>query len=209
MADRPSVALYCEDSGHEQFARALLGRVSVELGLRVDIRTASGRGGHGLALAEFRSWQRAIAGSGGIHFEIPDLLVLMIDANCKGWATVHRELEDSIDSRLFPRCAIGCPDPHVERWCLADPEAVQKVLGIPGPADPGKCDRHLYKNLLRQTILKAGQPILTTEMEYAPDLIAAMDLFRAGKNQNSLKHFTDEIRSVFQGFRPNRPTLAE
>jgi len=27
------------------------------------------------------------------------------------------------------------------------------------------------------------------------ELVATMDLFRAGKNQPSLKHFTDEIRS--------------
>jgi hypothetical protein len=198
MADRPRVVLYCEDSGHEQFARALLNRVTRELGLRADLRTASGRGGHGRALTEFKAWQRAITGGGGIGFEIPDLLVLMIDANCHGWVSVRRDLEASIDNGIFPRCAIGCPDPHVERWCLADPEATQKVLGIPGPPDPGKCDRSFYKNLLRQTILRAGQPILTTEMEYAPDLVAEMDLFRAGRNQSSLKHFVDEIRSALQ-----------
>ena len=54
------------------------------------------------------------------------------------------------------------------------------------------------KRLLRQTILDAGQPILTNEMEYAPDLVKAMDLFRAGKNQPSLKHFVDEIRTALQ-----------
>lgn len=194
MAERPSVVLYCEDSGHELFARALLDRVAKDLGLRMDIRTLSGRGGHGRALTEFKVWQRAITGGGGIGFDIPDLLILMIDANCKGWANVRRDLEESINGQVFPHCAIGCPDPHVERWCLADPEAVQKVLGIPAPADPGKCDRHLYKNLLRRAIHEAGQPILTTEMEYAPDFVAAMDLFRAGRNQASLKHFVDEIR---------------
>ncbi|HTG33941.1 MAG TPA: hypothetical protein VLB76_13510 [Thermoanaerobaculia bacterium] len=204
MASRPSIVIYCEDSGHEQFARALLGRIATDLGVRVDIRTASGRGGHGLALTEFKAWQRAIAGGGGIHFEIPDLLVLMIDANCKGYATVRRDLESSIDNRIFSHCAIGCPDPHIERWCLADPQALQEVLGVDGPADPGKCERHLYKSLLRETILKAGQPILTTAMEYAPDLIAAMDFFRAGRNQPSLKHFVDEVRSALQLFFSSR-----
>ncbi|MFL6197206.1 MAG: hypothetical protein ACJ75H_23670 [Thermoanaerobaculia bacterium] len=140
MADRPSVVLYCEDSGHEQFARAVLARISIELGLRTDVRTASGRGGHGRAMTEFKAWQRTIAGGRGFGFNIPDLLILMIDANCKGWATVRR----------------------------------------------------------RQTILGAGQPILTTEMEYAPDLVNAMDFFRAGRNQPSLKHFLEEIRSALQ-----------
>jgi len=198
MAERPSVVLYCEDSGHEQFARALFGRVLREVGRRAEVRTASGRGGHGRALTEFKAWQRAVSTGGGIGFEIPDLLVLMIDANCRGWTVARRDLESSINQQLFPRCAIGCPDPHVERWCLADPQAVVEVLGVQGPADPGKCERHFYKNLLRKTILQAGQPILTTEMEYAPDLVSAMDLFRAGRNQPSLKHFVDEIRSALQ-----------
>lgn len=66
------------------------------------------------------------------------------------------------------------------------------------PAVPEKCERHLYKQLLRKTILDAGQLILTNEMEYAPDLVAAMDLYRAGKNQPSLKHFVDELRSALR-----------
>jgi hypothetical protein len=35
-------------------------------------------------------------------------------------------------------------------------------------------------------------------MEYAPDLVAAMDLYHAGKNQPSLRHFVDELRSALQ-----------
>jgi hypothetical protein len=197
MIDRPRIDLYCEDSGHEQFARALLKRLSGELGLRTNINTANGRGGHGQAITEFKAWQRAVA-IGHIGHEIPDLLVLLIDANCTGWAHARRELEQAVEPGAFPRCAIGCPDPHVERWCLADPLAVQDVLGVQPPPDPGKCERKLYKQLLRQTIQGAGQPILTNEMEYAPDLVPAMDLFRAGKNQPSLKHFVEEIRSALQ-----------
>jgi hypothetical protein len=200
MVDRPRVDLYCEDSGHEQFARALLKRLSAELGLRPTINTPSGRGGHGQAITEFKAWQRAVT-KGHIGHEIPDLLVLLIDSNCSGWAQVRRDVEQAIDPATFPHCAIGCPDPHVERWCLADPEAVQEVLGVQPPPDPGKCERRLYKQLLRQTILQADQPILTSEMEYAPDLVSAMDLFRAGKNQPSLKQFVDGIRSALQQLR--------
>ena len=197
MIDRPRIDLYCEDSGHEQFARALLQRLASEIGLRPSINTPSGRGGHGQAISEFKAWQRAVT-RGHIGHEIPDLLVLLIDANCTGWAQAHRELERALEPGAFPRCAIGCPDPHVERWCLADPRAVQEVLGIQPPPDPGKCERNLYKQLLRQTIRSAGQPILTSEMEYAPDLVSAMDFFRAGKNQPSLKHFVEEIQSALQ-----------
>lgn len=198
MVERPRIDLYCEDSGHEQFARALLKRLASELGLRPSINTVSGRGGHGQAISEFKAWQRAVTGGRGLGHEIPDLLVLMIDANCSGWTPVRRDVEQAVNPATFPHCAIGCPDPHVERWCLADPLAVQEVLGIPPPPDPGKCERRLYKQLLRQTIQSAGQPILTNEMEYAPDLVSAMDFFRAGKAQPSLKHFVEEIRSALQ-----------
>jgi hypothetical protein len=199
MDDRPRIDLYCEDSGHEQFSRALIHRLARDLKLpRPDIRTASGLGGHGRALKEFRLWQRAAVAGEGIGHEAPDLLVLLIDSNCSGWSQSRRHLEEAIDQRLFPRYAIGCPDPHVERWCLADPGAVQQVLGTSPPPDPGKCERNFYKTLLRKTIREAGQPILTTEMEYAPDLVDAMDLFRAGKNQASLRHFVDELRSGLQ-----------
>lgn len=195
MVDRPHVHLFCEDSGHEQFARSLLKRLADERGMRPSINPVSARGGHGQAITEFKAWQR------GINHEIPDLLLLLIDANCKGWTQVRRDLEQAVDPAVFPRCAIGCPDPHIERWCLADPQAVQEVLGLAPPPDPGKCERHLYKQLLRQTIRKAGQPILTSEMEYAPDLVAAMNFFHAGKNQPSLKHFVDEIRTALQQLR--------
>jgi hypothetical protein len=170
----------------------MLTRLSTEAGRRLEVTTVSGRGGHGRAVTEFRAWQRA--SSRGLNLEIPDLLVLMIDANCSGWTQKRRELDENVDTAVFPRFVIGCPDPHIERWCLADPEAVKEVVGTPPLPDPGKCDRGVYKQLLRRTILDAGQPILTNEMEYAPDLVESMDLYRAGKNQPSLRHFVDEIR---------------
>jgi hypothetical protein len=199
MGRSPQIALYCEDSGHEQFARALLNRLARAVDLRADIRTLSGRGGHARALKEFRLWQRTIGTRQGLGQEIPDLLILLIDANCKGWAQVRNDLEASVNGQIFPFSVVGCPDPHVERWCLADPVAVQQVLDIQPPSDPGKCDRHIYKQMLRQTIRAAGQPILTNEMEYAPDLVEAMDFYRAGKSQPSLKHFIEEIQRALLG----------
>ncbi|HYH44977.1 MAG TPA: hypothetical protein VEG34_04780, partial [Thermoanaerobaculia bacterium] len=85
MGDRPRIDLYCEDDGHEQVARALLGRSARELGLPLSVRTVSGRGGHGRAIEEFKTWQRVYS-RGGIADGTPDLLILMIDANCTGWA---------------------------------------------------------------------------------------------------------------------------
>jgi hypothetical protein len=197
MDDLLRVDLYCEDSGHELFARALLLRLARELGVRVTVQTMSGRGGHGRALSEFHIWQSTMA-KGGAGLSHPDLLVLIIDANCRGWSDCRRDLSGEINRELFPAHVIGCPDPHVEHWCFADPVAIQTVFGRPCPRDPGKCERSWYKHLLRETVQESGQLILTTEMEFAPDLVEVMDLFTAGRNQPSLRHFADDIRKALK-----------
>jgi len=125
-------------------------------------------------------------------------VVLVIDGNCEDWGTARKALSEAVEDYVFPRSEVGCPEPHVERWCFADPESFNDVIGAAPPSDPGKCERFLYKNLLRRTILEAGQPILTTEMEFAPDLVERMNLYKAGKNQRSLGHFVEGLRSAFR-----------
>ena len=190
------VDLYCEDRGHEEFSRALIQRLAGEEQTPIRLRTQNSVGGHGRAVTEFRLWQRKVVK--GLSERVPDLLVLVIDGNCKDWGSAHKELRAVVDSSLFPHFVVGCPEPHVERWCFADPESFKMIVGQAPPADPGKCERLCYKNLLHRTILDAGQPILTTAMEFAPDLIEAMDLYRAGKNQRSLGHFVDELRQALR-----------
>lgn len=201
MGDRSRVHLYCEDSGHEQFTTRLLHRLARESvpPHELAIETISGRGGHGRAIQEFRAWQRR-ARKGGVA--IPDLLVVVIDGNCGDWSTVLNQVRGEIDQVLFARSVVGCPDPHIERWCLADPEAFAEVVGAPPLRDPGKCQRELYKRLLRESIEGAGQPILTNEMEYAPDLVDAMDLFRAGKNLPGLRSFVQDLRGALRSLPP-------
>lgn len=196
MRDRPLVDLYCEDRGHEQFCRALLERLARDEGVPLRLRTQNSRGGHGRAVTEFKLWQRKV--SKGLPEEIPDLLVMVIDGNCEDWGTAHKAHSTVVQDDVFPRVVVGCPEPHIERWCFADPESFQEVIGTAPPADPGKCERSFYKNLLRQTILQAGQLILTDEMEFAPDLVAKMSFYKAGKNQRSFGHFVEGLQSAFR-----------
>lgn len=195
---QPRVDLYCEDQGHELFTRALISRLAGEEGFRVSIQTRSGRGGHGRAISEFRAWQRA-ASRPAAHSK-PELLVLVIDGNCKDWGEAHRNLLAAVDTAVFPRQVVGCPDPHIERWCIADPLSFKQIVGASPLADPGKCDRSVYKNLLRESIAAAGQPILTDAMEFAPDLVLAMDFYRAAKNKNqrSLRLFVEDLRKAIR-----------
>jgi hypothetical protein len=195
MAEAFRVDLFCEDAGHELFCRALLRRLARREKLQLDLAVQSGRGGAGRALSELRAWQRA---AGQLQRSVPDLLVVLIDTNCDRWNEAHAEVDRIVDRSVFPRHVAGCPDPHIERWCLADRRSFLQVVGGEPVADPGKCKRDLYKKLLRQSIEQAGQIVLGDAMEFAPDLVEAMDLYRAGRAQHSLKHFVDGLTAALK-----------
>jgi hypothetical protein len=190
------IVLFCEDRGHEQFCRALLKRLLREGSVTARVEAPSARGGHGAAVSEFRAWQSAVV-QGSIA-GVPSLLVLVVDGNCQGWNSAKQDLAKEVRSDVFRRTVIGCPDPHIERWCLADSQAFKDVVGGEPPRDPDKCERDLYKRLLRDAILGAGQPILTDAMEFAPDLVERADLYAASRAQPSLGGFIDDLRAAIK-----------
>lgn len=68
--------------------------------------------------------------------------------------------------------------------------------------DPGsvraKCERHYYKNKLRETIRAGGSPPTLGGLEIAEDLVREMDLYRAGKNDSSLGAFVNDLRTKYR-----------
>jgi hypothetical protein len=196
MADGPRVALFCEDRGHEQFVRAIVDRLAGEVSLKPILQAPSARGGHGRALEEFKLWQASFLKVG--RRETPDLLVLVIDANCSGWNEARGQLEAAIDESVILHYVVGCPDPHVERWYIADPTAFESVVGAKPGRDQAKCDRHFYKRLVEKAVEAAGVPLLTGTADLAPDIVESMDFYRASKNQHSLGHFVDGLRAAFR-----------
>lgn len=109
---------------------------------------------------------------------------------------MQQRIMRAVNSAVFPTAVVGCPDPHVERWCFADPSAFRNVVGVTSPRDPGKCERGLYKRMLADALEKGGQMVLGDTMEIAPDLVNAMDLYRAGQNSPSLAHLIGSIRAL-------------
>lgn len=193
------IVLFCEDDEHEAFVRAVLRRLGEELESFYTLAALSARGGRPRAIAQLRLWQRSLPELGGT----PDLLILLIDANCHGWSNVRQELVESIDPAVVPRHVIGCPDPHLERWLIADPSAFRTVLGVHPGSDPGKCDRLAYKQLLGDKIAESREMAITGAIDLIPDLVAEMEFYRAGKNQQSLGHFLGELRQSLQLLRAN------
>ena len=149
-----------------------------------------------MALSQLRGWQRSF--ERGLMVGKPDVLIVVIDGNCVTSQVKRREIEAIVLKEVFPSVVIGCPDPHVERWCIADPDAFQRVVGTSARPDPGKCERGAYKKMLRDALLDAKQPILTDEMEIAPDIVREIDLYRAGNTQPSLGAFVEDLQTALK-----------
>ena len=54
-----------------------------------------------------------------------------------------------------------------------------------------KCERGFYKGVLAKAVRDGGHPPTLGGIEFASEIVAAMDLFRAGKTESSLKHFLE------------------
>lgn len=193
MANLLKVDLFAEDRAHEAFLDALVRRLFREVGTETLIRHRSPLGGHGKMLTELEAFQKIIQGrQPGI--DVPDILVVARDANCQRFTQARQAVHGLIDQRVFPAFAIACPDPHIERWFLADPVSFQQVIGAESRPGRRKCERDLYKRKLADAIRRGGHPPTLGGIEFAAELIAVMDLYRAGRNEPSLQHFIDDFR---------------
>ena len=198
MADI-QIGYFLEDIGQREFLLALVARVaeaqSVPPGSLIsDVRNATG--GRGKALGEFRLFLREMWGRFRLSY---DILVVAVDSNCASYQERRNEIAHIVEQVGYPRpvvCAV--PDPHIERWYLADPAGLRHAIGAPHePAVPAyKCERRWYKQALLDIFRAAGLSPQAGGAEYGGDIAAAMDLYLAGKTDSALKHFVDDLRAV-------------
>jgi hypothetical protein len=197
MPNPIQLALYYEDKAHELFIGALAQRFIDEMGVEARISVLSARGGHSKMIAELEEYQSAIR-SRQYSLSAPDLLLLARDANCESYARARRLIAERIDLQIFPYHVIACPDPHIERWFMADPESFCLVVGSDPMPGRRKCVRNYYKKKLLSAVKRGGNPALLGGIEFAKDLAQEMDLYRAGRNEPSLRHFADEFKATLR-----------
>lgn len=183
----PRIDLFCEDFAQETIVGSLVARMAEDLGVRVRVNTSSATGGHGKVVGAFRQFVNDLQSSPGL----PDLVVVATDVNCKGRADRVSELA-SIGPFQFP-VVFALPDPHVERWLLLDGAAFREVVGKGCNAPDHKCERDRYKQLLHEAVRQAGLEPILGGLEFAQDIVQAMDLQRAGRIDSALQQFTDEL----------------
>jgi len=208
MSSPVSVDIFVEDRAHEAFLLAILLRIATEEKVHVSPRVRSGRGGHGRAVGELKLYQSLVEKrAAGIGH--PDLLIAGIDGNCSTFAKARKAIEGATRAPFSDRLVVACPDPHVERWYLADPDSFHTVVGRRPTVGKKKCARDHYKRLLAKAVQKAGHPPTLGGIEFAPELVRDMDLYRAGRNDRSLKAFLDDLRNRLRTLGRGRRSRAQ
>ena len=193
MSEPLVVDLFVEDRAHEVFVSALAQRIAREEQVELSMQARSARGGHPRALREFGTYQ-ALVEKGALANRPPDLLVVVIDGNCATSPKKRAEIRQATRPGLLDRLVAGSPNPHVERWFLADPDSFHRVVGHRPEVGREKCERGHYKQLLTDAIRNGSQPATLGGIEFAPELVDAMNLYRAGRRDSSLRAFVDDLR---------------
>ncbi len=192
-----AIAAFGEDSAHREIIGSLITRAAEKWNIPVKVEWRNARGGRGKVIGELKEYFRDLGIQGGL----PDLIVIATDANRKGLNERAREIRTA-SSPVASVLAI--PDPHVERWLLLDGAAFKTVFGEGCQAPDQKCDRGRYKQALIQAIRRAGIEPALGGVEFAQEIIEAMDLLRAESADASLKRFLDDLRWALQGADPDR-----
>lgn len=200
MSSPVLVDIFVEDRAHEAFLVPMLRRIAEEERVVVTPRVRSGRGGHGRAVTELKLYQDLVR-KGAAGTTNPDLLIAGIDGNCLTFANAKKAIVAATQAPFSDRLIVACPDPDVERWYLADPESFKDVVGHRPTIAKKKCARDYYKDALAKVVRKAGHPATLGGIEFAQELVERMDLYRARKNERSLKAFLDDLRGRLRTLR--------
>lgn len=192
MSSGIAIDLFVEYRAHEEFVKALVRRIANEEQCVSNIQIRSARGGSGNVFAELGMYL-TLVGKGIAHR--PDVLVVAIDGNCTTFVRRTSEITEAIGPSFDGLVVAACPDPYVERWFLADPDSFYEVVGHRPAVKGQKCERGYYKQVLAEAIRRGGHPAPLGGIDFAVDLVTKMDLYRAGKNDHSLKAFVDGLRT--------------
>lgn len=191
------VGLFCEDSAHESCARALVHRIAREAAVEATIRTGTATAGVGRLKHELRGFQAMVANRGGV----PDVLVVLIDANAVGPRGRLDEVNGLLDRSVFPEVVVGTPDPCIERWLLADPVSFAERFGVQPSLRPVR-ERPGWKARLVDTLEQADEIVVQGGAEFAEEIFGVMDFYRAGNADPTIRTFTDELRRALRRLRP-------
>ncbi|HYR74920.1 MAG TPA: hypothetical protein VEM96_03690 [Pyrinomonadaceae bacterium] len=195
MAASLSVAFFLEDIGQEAIIPPLFKRVAVEEGLgsdQLECQVLHSRGGGSLA-----AYAKFLKDAKKSRLASANLLIVGSDGNCKGFATRREQILKKAIGSPFTEVIAAVPDPHVERWYLLDIAALANAAGvhIALPPVPEKCEKDLYKNILRHAFDNTEVTPPLGGIEYGERVAEGMNLYSAAKQDHGLADFLDRARA--------------
>lgn len=173
MSVKKRVQCFCEDVAQENFIKSLIERAAQQKGVQVDIAMQGAT--HGSRVwNELKAYLDLL---GKRRANYPDVLVIVLDSDCKKRSEVKNKVMDLIAKRKLNIpvvCAV--PEPHIERWYLEDQRAFREVLPKATPKKLSyRCERDRYKQALREAIRAADIEPLLGGAEYGGDIARALD----------------------------------
>ena len=200
--DKIRVVYFLEDRAQEGFLRALVERVAREEGISLDslihdVRSAR----HGSkVIGEFR---RFLADLRRAEAFVPDLLVVAVDGNCKGYSERLTQLRKMLKPTdpFRDQIVFAIPDPHIERWYLMDQRALKEATGLERAPEmpPYKCKKSSYKQVLRDALSRPPVRSLLGGVEFAERIVEHMrDLRSLGAANAGFERLIADLRAAFR-----------
>lgn len=207
MGAKIKIGYFLEDRGHEIFIKAIVSRVAKEKGFQPgdwinDVRSAIGGG----SIKEYRNFLNNLS---KIKEYFPfDILIVASDGNCNGYLKKKKQLlgyaeKTKIAQLDLDRFVFAIPDPHIEKWYMNDPKGFNNAVGSGAlPVLPSyKCEKSHYKKIMSNAFTSSKITPQFAGYEYGERIVEEIDIYEAGKADNSFKHFCDDIGNVLQRLR--------
>lgn len=199
MAVEVRIGCFLEDIAQERLVTALIKKVlflrqTISADLVLEVRNSTG--GVGRALGSFEDYLRRWRSGSQSSY---DALVVAIDGNCAGYAAKKKQILETVTQVGYPGeiiCAI--PNPHIEKWYLADPRGFKdRFGGSELPKGPRyKCERDRYKRALLTAFQNAEVEVPLGGAEYGDEIVQCMDLPRAEQSDRELRLFIRDLRTI-------------
>ncbi len=190
------VGLFAEDEGHRSLLTGLIRRLAEDEDAAVEVRLRNAAGGSPRVRRALRQYVADLA-TGRDSFL--DVLVVAMDANSDGVAARRQWINGLVGDSYAGTLVTAVPDPHVERWYLADPYAVSRAIDQCYRADlpPTRQRGQGYKRVLRSAFLKGGVDPPAGGPEYGEAIAAVMDL-RTACRLPELQQFVSDLRAALR-----------
>lgn len=120
------IDLFAEDKAHESLLKPLIERVAQEEDAVVLCQVRSAQGGRPRVFNEFKLYHQHLVRN---IMDTPDLLIVAIDTNCGSFAKIREDIVEETSQKYRHILVCACPDPHIERWYMADPNSFYNVVG--------------------------------------------------------------------------------